>query len=475
PKHLKTQKLKSPGTATVTHERELILGNEVAFGEFGAWNEKMNSEFLALHEGKAFIPKPIVKLPRAVYEFAQKYSTLHGEWMWDSLYGYVWRPFLNDRQYPWGGWAPYIHGRWTSVNGQLFWVPAEPWGWVPYHLGIWVWDEKKGWLWIPGSLFAPAWVDWAFYAGSWSWRPWTIFDWYFYDNGGYSWAFLDMPPSSDPGARPILRKIKKDQLHKEKAKTYPMPKELKKVYRRVVAGMDRQDERIVSALRQLPRMGAMVPERDLNAPHLEEKVIRVTHLPAERQTAVFREGLSGEDSRQAARTFLRNEKRAVLREKITTMILGRGFPKAMASGTGERAKARAQKSLETGRGTGRTGPASSEKQVQALPSRSVLRPGGTRFLDWNPDVKVARRAGVSILYSSRTNEVVCPELRLTSRQVRRSRGYAGPSVRLGSHGVVVSSGGTAGSGGSSGSSSGHGASSHSSGGSSGGKGGAIKN
>jgi len=63
-----------------------------------------------------------------------------------------------------------------------------------------------------------------------------------------------------------------------------------------------------------------------------------------------------------------------------------------------------------------------------------------RFRDWNPDIKVARRAGVSIQYSSRSNEVRCPELNLSSRHVEGSRGYVGPRVRLTSQGPVATSG-----------------------------------
>ncbi|NOR13399.1 MAG: hypothetical protein GQ545_09115, partial [Candidatus Aminicenantes bacterium] len=40
-----------------------------------------------------------------------------------------------------------------------------------------------------------------------------------------------------------------------------------------------------------------------------------------------------------------------------------------------------------------------------------------RFRDWNPDVAYARRTGVTIRYSSRTNEVFCPDLGISSRGV----------------------------------------------------------
>ncbi|MFO7732905.1 MAG: hypothetical protein R6X21_04565, partial [Candidatus Aminicenantes bacterium] len=68
-----------------------------------------------------------------------------------------------------------------------------------------------------------------------------------------------------------------------------------------------------------------------------------------------------------------------------------------------------------------------------------------RFRDWNPDLKLARELGLRIEYSSRRNEVLCPELRLSSRD--RSRGpvlrdayYEASSGSGGSSGVASSSG-----------------------------------
>jgi len=40
-----------------------------------------------------------------------------------------------------------------------------------------------------------------------------------------------------------------------------------------------------------------------------------------------------------------------------------------------------------------------------------------RFRDWNPDAKAAIKMGVEISYLSRTNEVACPQLGLTSRLI----------------------------------------------------------
>jgi hypothetical protein len=40
------------------------------------------------------------------------------------------------------------------------WVSDEPWSDITYHYGRWVYDPEEGWLWIPGYVWAPAWVIW---------------------------------------------------------------------------------------------------------------------------------------------------------------------------------------------------------------------------------------------------------------------------------------------------------------------------
>ncbi len=54
-----------------------------------------------------------------------------------------------------------------------------------------------------------------------------------------------------------------------------------------------------------------------------------------------------------------------------------------------------------------------------------------RTIDWNPDVRIAQKTGVSLHYFSGRNEIVCPELNLTSRNSRfnpENRGAAATSM-----------------------------------------------
>jgi len=434
----KTETIKKGQSITVMPDHQAVPLQFDEIEDFEAWNEKINREFLELHKGKAVIPKPIQKMPLAVFHFAQKFSFRHGEWLWDSYYGYVWRPFLNDQRYPWGNWRPYYSGRWSSVHGQLFWVPTESWGWVPYHLGIWTWDEKKGWLWLPGSLFAPAWVDWAFYFGRFGWRAWMLEDWLWYGYAGFNgsyipfYAYMDdnlrsegiMSPDNAGRKKTVLRVVRKDQLSQKKATPYPLPKEFKKPYKRVIAALENGDERILSTLKKVPEHVMLVNRENLNAPNVHEKTVRLADLSASEQRNFIFQGPMQDPYRVAVYTYTRNEKVALLREKVN------GLMRDMEESSPQR-QAETTKSTAPQRFTSRS-----------MGIRSVAfesKPSSMRFRDWNPDVRVARKSAVSIRYSSRSNEVSCPELNVSSRHVTGARGYDGPRVRLTSRGPVVSS------------------------------------
>ena len=382
--------------------------------EFEAWNKSLNEAFVKTHDGLTPLPKPIQKMPKAVFYFAQKYSNLYGEWLWDEFLGYVWRPFVNDHRYPWGGWQPYYCGQWASLNGRLFWIPQEPWGWIPYHLGVWHWDKKQGWLWIPGSAFAPAWVAWDFYFGQRTWRPWTLWDWYWYDSGFgwdwmywsylgwpggyYSWYYGYGPDPNHPSGKTILTTITKDQLKGKTPKVVrPLPKDMKGIYKNFIAAFKRGDPKVIDSFIGTPRQGSI-------------RSVKPISIPVDLRTRLG-----------SSRPFFEKDAiRTVLRD---SGMVGRPLPRS------------------GGRG----------------------HEGGVsfRFRDWNPDVKIALREGVSIRYDSRSNQVICPQTGASSRGSDRfGRGDVGSRSSSGSWT------GSSSSTGSSDSSYGSGSSSHSSGSSS---------
>lgn len=436
-----------------------------AASEFKSWNQKINANFQALHEGNV-LPKPLQKLPPAVFEFAQKFGNLNGEWIWHDLYGYVWRPYLNDLRYPWGGWQPYFYGNWTSYNGQLYWVPGEPWGWVPYHLGLWMWDAKSGWVWMPGSLFAPAWVDWDFLFGYYFWRPFTLFDYYdewlssyylaggFYGPEWYGGGSGGVSPGASSPGNPVRTIINKDQLKPKPGSSLPVPKEMKTALRAVGDALQRGDERAFSSLRGTLSRSVIISKSDFGKPGWQGKAVSLDRL-LESPEVKSRGAQSAlrDPSQSVARDALRSyEALRTMREvKARTDAALLNPNRTAAPGDFrfglERPSLRPDAAVQDRVGTGgRQGPPASG------PGRISRGDGsGMRFRDWNPDIRAAAKLGVDIGYSSRTNEVFSPQLGLRSRDVmsrsRFSPAFQGFSPGLGmGGGAGLSSGGTASSG-----------------------------
>jgi hypothetical protein len=406
----------------VLKDHQFETADYVEGTEFEKWNDEINASFADLHEGKNALPKPIQKLPKAVFYFAQNYGNMYGEWLWDGLYGYVWRPFYNDR-YPWGNWQPYFYGHWAAYQNQMFWVPDEPWGWVPYHLGIWQWDKKLGWVWLPGSLFAPAWVDWEFFNGCYCWRPWSLWDWYYMDSfwgpwGAYgfytqgdSWTY-NWPPKYSRPSEPVLTKIRKDQLKKGGSNSLPMPKEIKATFKNVIAGLGRKDPRALESLNRVPAHLVFIDKAGLNARRIQDKALTWDKVmkPAASTPASL-------DA--AARVMMKEPSREAMRVFKSYELAESGFRRPDAG------SARAPDPMLR-RMDGR----SFDRSLDAL--RSLSFGPAERFRDWNPDVRIARSLGVRIDYSSATNEVRCPQLKISSRDTERF------GVRLSSDGISYS-------------------------------------
>jgi len=79
----------------------------------------------------------------------------YGDWVEVGDYGYGWQPRDVDEN-----WRPYSDGRWAYTEAGWTWVSEEPYGWAVYHYGRWARIEDRGWVWIPGTEWAPAWVSW---------------------------------------------------------------------------------------------------------------------------------------------------------------------------------------------------------------------------------------------------------------------------------------------------------------------------
>ena len=90
----------------------------------------------------------------------------YGDWITVGRYGRCWRP-----SHVAVGWQPYLHGRWIDTDAGWTWVSFDPWGGDPYHYGTWVYTAEDGWVWIPGTVWAPAWVTWCISDDYLGWAP----------------------------------------------------------------------------------------------------------------------------------------------------------------------------------------------------------------------------------------------------------------------------------------------------------------
>ena len=79
----------------------------------------------------------------------------YGTWTSVAPYGSVWVP---SRVAP--GWRPYTQGYWTYTDYGWTWVSYEPFGADVYHYGRWVYQPYQGWMWVPDTVWSPAWVAW---------------------------------------------------------------------------------------------------------------------------------------------------------------------------------------------------------------------------------------------------------------------------------------------------------------------------
>lgn len=146
---LKKVKVKSGQSYVIGAANTLAVNNEKRNLEFVAWNEYVDRHFKELHSGISKVPPKLKFGNSALRYWAEKWSSLVGEWIYDELFGYVWKPaderFANSKR-------PFFFADYVRINGQLFLVPQETWGWVPAHMGTWVW-LNRGWTWVPGNSF----------------------------------------------------------------------------------------------------------------------------------------------------------------------------------------------------------------------------------------------------------------------------------------------------------------------------------
>jgi hypothetical protein len=80
-----------------------------------------------------------------------------GNWIEAGDYGYCWQPSVAVSN---TNWRPYSDGYWAYTDVGWTWVSYEDFGWATYHYGRWMRLRGRGWVWVPGREWGPAWVSW---------------------------------------------------------------------------------------------------------------------------------------------------------------------------------------------------------------------------------------------------------------------------------------------------------------------------
>jgi hypothetical protein len=137
-------------------------------------------------------------------DYAQTLSP-YGAWVYVSGLGRVWRPA------PWAagpGFRPYASGgRWRWTDAGWYFDSDWPWGGIVFHYGRWWADPVQGWVWVPGSTWAPAWVDWRWGGGYVGWEPLPPPGLAFSVSVGFGfdpWCFVPQDALLAPALVPVL-------------------------------------------------------------------------------------------------------------------------------------------------------------------------------------------------------------------------------------------------------------------------------
>ena len=119
----------------------------------------MKKLLLALSVAALFLPAIPDAEARTDVSIDFFYNNLGNDGSWTQIgdYGYGWQPSVAVTN---RSWRPYADGYWAYTDVGWTWVSYEDFGWATYHYGRWTRVRDRGWFWIPGREWGPAWVSW---------------------------------------------------------------------------------------------------------------------------------------------------------------------------------------------------------------------------------------------------------------------------------------------------------------------------
>jgi len=184
------------------------------------------------------------------------------------------------------------------------------------------------------------------------------------------------------------------------------------------AALNRKDGKILTELARIPSHAVIIPLEHLHSDRIKNQALAVEDLDREQQTEFFSPQKMDNPTRLAVRSFRNGVSRertsAPLQIRIPLDELNRIAREWDAVPFRKEDFAGKSKSGGPARSIQEKAPS---KKIHSGFSRAV---SPFRIHDWNPDIRIAHKAGVAITFSGERNEIRCPDLNLSSSQVTRS-------------------------------------------------------
>lgn len=121
---------------------------------------------LPAESGVPELIQPEAAAPEALAPEIRDTLSRFGTFVVDQTYGEVWMPTVTPK-----GWHPYPPCRWIKAKRWgLYYDDRTEWGRIVHHFGRWIHNGERGWMWVPGTTFSPAWVVWR---SSPAWTGWA--------------------------------------------------------------------------------------------------------------------------------------------------------------------------------------------------------------------------------------------------------------------------------------------------------------
>jgi hypothetical protein len=118
---------------------------------------------------EAIPPPAYVSNPPPEVNYFYNDLSPYGSWVQLEGYGWCWQPrtvIVNHE------WRPYCDGgHWVYSDAGWYWQSDYSWGWAAFHYGRWHRHERCGWVWLPDTVWAPAWVTWRVSGDHCGWAP----------------------------------------------------------------------------------------------------------------------------------------------------------------------------------------------------------------------------------------------------------------------------------------------------------------